>query len=137
MVCPDRPGGGRTGPDVFRLVGVITAVHTILYSQDAEADRAFLRDVLGLAHVDAGHGWLIFQAPPSEIAVHPTDGPTRHELYLMCDDLDAQLAEWQARGVELANPPTQERWGRIAEVRLPGGSVLGVYQPSHPTAYDL
>jgi predicted enzyme related to lactoylglutathione lyase len=116
---------------------VINAVHTIFYSRDADADRTFLRDVLGLANVDAGHGWLIFKSPPGEIAVHPTDGPNRHEMYLMCDDLDAQLAEWQAKGIEPANPPIEERWGRIAEIQLPGGSLLGVYQPSHPTAYGL
>jgi predicted enzyme related to lactoylglutathione lyase len=116
---------------------VITAVHTILYSQDADADRAFLRDILGLPHVDSGGGWLIFKSPPGELAVHPTEGANRHELYLMCDDLDAQLAEWQAKGVELANPPMEQSWGRIAEIRLPGGSLLGVYQPSHPTAHDL
>jgi predicted enzyme related to lactoylglutathione lyase len=116
---------------------VITGIHTILHSRDADADRAFLRDVLGLPNVDAGDGWLIFKSPPGEIAVHPTDGPGSHELYLMCDDLDAQLAEWQAKGLEVANPPMERGWGRLAEIRLPGGGLLGVYQPAHPTAYDL
>ena len=119
------------------IPSVIAGVHALLYADDAEAARAFLRDVLGLPHVDAGHGWLIFKAPPGELAVHPTEGANRHELYLMCDDLDAQLAEWQAKGIEPAGPPMEQRWGRIAEIRLPGGSLLGVYQPSHPTAYDL
>jgi predicted enzyme related to lactoylglutathione lyase len=131
-----RPISPQTADKPSRLGCVITAVHTILYSRDAEADRAFLRDVLGLTHVDAGRGWLIFKSPPGELAVHPTEGPDRHELYLMCDDLDAQLAEWQAKGIEVANPPTDQGWGRIAEVRMPGGSLLGVYQPAHPTAYD-
>lgn len=116
---------------------MITAAHTILFSQDAAADRAFLRDVIGLPHVDAGEGWLIFKSPPAELAVHPTGGTNRHELYLMCDDLDEQLAEWQAKGVEIAVAPLEQSWGRIAEIRLPGGSLLGVYEPRHPTAYDL
>jgi predicted enzyme related to lactoylglutathione lyase len=125
-------------PPLWPYAGsVITAVHTILYSHDAAADRAFLRDILGLPNVDAGDGWLIFKSPPGEIAVHPTDGPSSHGLYLMCDDLDAQLADWQANGLEVTSPPTERGWGRLAEIRLPGGSLLGVYQPAHPTAYDL
>jgi predicted enzyme related to lactoylglutathione lyase len=116
---------------------MIKAVHTILYSRNAAADRAFLRDVLGLANVDAGDGWLIFKAPPGEIAVHPTDGPSKHELFLVCDDLEATLAEWRERGLEIANPPMRQNWGILAEIRLPGGSLLGVYEPTHATAYDL
>jgi catechol 2,3-dioxygenase-like lactoylglutathione lyase family enzyme len=116
---------------------MINGAHVIVYSRDADADRAFLRDELGFTGVDAGDGWLIFKSPPGEIAVHPTDGPSSHGLYLMCDDLDAQLADWQANGLEVTSPPTERGWGRLAEIRLPGGSLLGVYQPAHPTAYDL
>jgi catechol 2,3-dioxygenase-like lactoylglutathione lyase family enzyme len=110
---------------------VINGAHVILYSADADADRAFLRDVLGLAHVDAGGGWLIFALPPAEVAVHPTDGPPRHELFLMCDDLDATLADLAAKGVASTRGP-DEGWGRLASLRLPSGADLALYQPLHP-----
>lgn len=110
---------------------MISGAHAILYSTDPDADRAFLRDVLGLPHVDAGHGWLIFGLPPSEVAVHPAEQNGRHELYLLCDDLDALVAEMNARGVACA-PVKRERWGVVTHVTLPGGGTLGVYQPLHP-----
>jgi catechol 2,3-dioxygenase-like lactoylglutathione lyase family enzyme len=113
---------------------VITGAHAILYSTDAAADRAFLRDVLGTTTVDAGGGWLILALPPAEIAVHPTDGPARHELYLMCDHIDATVAELRTRGVGIEGGISDERWGRMVTVRLPGGGVLGVYEPRHPVA---
>ncbi|TMD22431.1 MAG: extradiol dioxygenase, partial [Chloroflexi bacterium] len=103
----------------------------------AEADRVFIRDVLGFAGVDAGDGWLIFQLPPAEIAVHPTDGPGKHEFYLMCDDLDKTLADLTARGVTISHPPSRQGWGVLASLKLPSGSELSIYQPRHPTAYDL
>ena len=112
---------------------MITAVHTILYSQDAEADRAFLRDVLGLPSVDAGRGWLIFKAPPGELAVHPTEGMNRHELYLMCDDLDATVAELRAKGADIGDDVSDERWGRLTAIKLPGGGEIGLYEPRHPS----
>lgn len=121
---------------------MINAAHVIVYSQDADADRAFLRDVLGFPHVDAGHGWLIFKLPPAEIAVHPADtvppadGQARHELYLMCDDLAATLAELAARGVQ-AGAVTQQRWGALAAITLPSGAPLSLYQPRHPVAHSL
>jgi catechol 2,3-dioxygenase-like lactoylglutathione lyase family enzyme len=90
--------------------GVINGGHVIIYSADAEADRAFLRDVLEYPHVDAGAGWLIFKLPASEIAVHPIDGPPLHELYLMCDDLDAAMAQLTAKGATFA-AVTEARWG--------------------------
>jgi catechol 2,3-dioxygenase-like lactoylglutathione lyase family enzyme len=111
---------------------MINGSHVVLYSQDAEADRAFLRDVLGLAHVDAGHGWLIFALPPAEVAVHPTSGPGSHELYFMCADIQAFVAEMSARSVPSA-PVHEERWGLITRLTLPGGGVIGVYQPKHPS----
>jgi catechol 2,3-dioxygenase-like lactoylglutathione lyase family enzyme len=116
---------------------MFSGAHVILYSQDADADRAFIRDVLGFRHVDAGHGWLIFTLPPAEVAVHPTDGAPQHELYLMCDDLDAVLTALAARGVETTRPVTEERWGRLTAVRLPSGSELPLYQPLHPVAHSL
>ncbi|HEY6476161.1 MAG TPA: extradiol dioxygenase [Polyangia bacterium] len=109
---------------------MITGAHTIVYSKDPEADRTFLREVLELPHVDAGGGWLIFGLPPSELAVHPADD-SRQALYLMCDDVAAFVAAMQARNVACA-PVTEQRWGLLTEIVLPGGGKLGVYQPRHP-----
>jgi catechol 2,3-dioxygenase-like lactoylglutathione lyase family enzyme len=113
---------------------MINGAHVIIYSRDAEADRAFLRDVVGFPHVDAGHGWLVFALPPAEVALHPTAGEQAHELFLMCDDLAATVAELSAKGVELTIPVTEERWGLRTALRLPGGGEIGLYQPSHPVA---
>jgi len=110
---------------------MISGAHVVLYSTDAEADRAFCRDVLEYPSVDAGHGWLIFALPPAELAVHPaTEGG--QELYLMCDDLAAFVAAMTERGVACSEP-TVERWGTITRMALPSGLTLGVYQPSHPS----
>ena len=111
---------------------MFTGSHVIIYSTDAEADRAFIRDVLGFPHVDAGAGWLIFRLPPAEIAVHPTDGDPHHEFYLMCEDLDALLAK-----LDSPQQITEARWGRLASIPLPSGADLPVYQPLHPVAYNL
>ncbi|MGB2939899.1 MAG: extradiol dioxygenase [Candidatus Dormiibacterota bacterium] len=116
---------------------MINGSHVIVYSEDAEADRAFIRDVLGYRNVDAGGGWLIFKLPPAEVAVHPSDGPERTELYLMCDDIAATMADLAAKGVEFAGPVSEERWGILTAIKLPGGGELGLYQPKHPTAYNL
>ena len=112
---------------------MIFGAHVILYSKDADADRAFLREVLGFSSVDAGHGWLIFALPPGEVAVHPADENNRHELYFMCDDLKAEIAALKAKGVECSKVH-QERWGSITNIRLPGGGQVGLYQPKHPMA---
>jgi catechol 2,3-dioxygenase-like lactoylglutathione lyase family enzyme len=112
---------------------MIFGAHVIVYSKNAEADRDFLRDVLGLAHVDAGHGWLIFALPPGEVAVHPAEDNGRHELYLMCDDLAAEIAALGAKGVRCSEVH-KERWGSITRIQLPGGSQLGLYEPTHPIA---
>jgi hypothetical protein len=109
---------------------VISGAHAVLFSTDAEADRAFLRDVLEFPHVDAGGGWLIFALPPSEVAVHPAEAPAV-ELYLMCDDLDPALAALTARGVEFA-PVEDAGWGLVTGFVLPGGAKVGLYQPRHP-----
>ncbi|TLF92273.1 extradiol dioxygenase [Nocardia cyriacigeorgica] len=118
---------------------MITGAHSILYASDAEAARAFFRDVLGLAHVDAGHGWLIFKSPPAELAVHstgPADGG-RTEMYLMCDDLASTIAELRAKGVEIADEIEEAGWGRVTRVTVPGAGEIGLYEPLHPTAHDL
>jgi catechol 2,3-dioxygenase-like lactoylglutathione lyase family enzyme len=112
---------------------VIDGAHLVLYSQDAEADRDFFRDVLGFDAVDAGHGWLIFSLPPSEAAFHPAARNERPELYLMCDDLAVTMAELQAKGVH-CGPVHNERWGLITALSLPSGSTVGLYQPKHPRA---
>jgi catechol 2,3-dioxygenase-like lactoylglutathione lyase family enzyme len=114
--------------------GVIFGAHVIVSSRDAEADRAFLREVLGFAGVDAGDGWLIFALPPAEIAVHPSDTGGRHELYLMCDDIDATVRDLRGRGADVAGEPSDQDWGRLTAIRLPGVGELGLYEPRHPTA---
>ena len=111
---------------------MIRGAHVIVYSRDAEADRAFFRDVLKYPFVDAGHGWLIFALPPAEVAVHPSEDNDVHELYLMCDDLQAFLGEMKAMGVA-CSPVHEERWGSLTHVTLPGGGKIGVYQPKHPS----
>jgi catechol 2,3-dioxygenase-like lactoylglutathione lyase family enzyme len=116
----------------------IPGAHVIVYSRDADADRRFVRDVLGFPHVDAGGGWLIFKLPPAEAAVHPSetaDDPA-HELYLMCDDLDATLRDLAEHGVEF-DAVSEAGWGRLSRFRLPGGSRVGIYEPRHPRATEL
>jgi catechol 2,3-dioxygenase-like lactoylglutathione lyase family enzyme len=116
---------------------MISGTHVILYSSDADADRTFFRDVLGFKSVDAGHGWLIFALPPAEAAFHPGDGANpKHELYLMCDDLNAEIAALAAKGVKCSEVH-QERWGSITQITMPGGGQLGLYQPKHTTALGL
>ena len=115
---------------------MIFGVHALIYSADAAADRAFLRDVLGLPHVDSGDGWLIFKAPPTELAVHPTDGPPTHELYLMADDITATLADLRGKGVEVVDEPVDQGWGLLAAIRTPSGGTLHLYEPRHATAID-
>ncbi len=114
---------------------MITGTHLLFYSSDPDADRAFLRDVLSFAHVDAGGGWLIFKLPPAEAAVHP-DAKFSCELYLMCDDVRAQVKALEAKGVACADVE-QERWGLRTTMTLPSGGRLGLYQPTHPTALGL
>jgi hypothetical protein len=109
---------------------MIIGAHSILYSRKPEADRAFLRDVLGFPSVDAGDGWLIFGLPPAEVAVHPADDNDVHELYLMCDDVLALIADLQRRGVS-CGPALNRGWGVLTQVTLPGGGTLGIYQPRH------
>ena len=117
------------------IPSVIAGVHALLYADDAEAARAFLRDVLGLDSVDAGGGWLIFALPPAELAVHSTQGndrrPGEHQLWLMCHDVHQTAAGLEARGVELASPIAEERFGLITSINVPGAGEIGLYQPRH------
>lgn len=109
---------------------MIVGAHSIIYSKDADADRAFLRDVLGFPNVDVGGGWLIFGLPPSEVAFHPSGRNDVHEFYLMCDDIEAFVAEMSAKRVSCTKIH-EEPWGRLTDITLPGGGKLGVYQPLH------
>jgi catechol 2,3-dioxygenase-like lactoylglutathione lyase family enzyme len=111
---------------------VINGLHAIVFSRQPDEVRAFFADVLGLPAVDAGQGWLIFAAPPAELAVHPADGGGRHELYLMCDDIHATLAELRGKGVEIARDVSDQGWGLLAAIRLPDGAELPLYEPRHP-----
>jgi hypothetical protein len=115
---------------------MFTGSHVIIYSRDADADRTFFSDVLDYPHVDAGGGWLIFKLPPGEVAVHPTDGAQSHELYLMCDDINATVERLAAKGVT-CSAVTDQGWGLLTSIRLPGGSDLGLYEPRHPRATEL
>ncbi len=111
---------------------MITGMHAVVFSPEAEKVRAFFADVLGMASADAGGGWLVFALPPAELAVHPAEGQTRHELYLMCDNIHATLAELREKGAEVAREVSDQRWGLLAAIRLPDGSELPLYQPRHP-----
>jgi catechol 2,3-dioxygenase-like lactoylglutathione lyase family enzyme len=112
---------------------VINGVHAIIFSRDAEADRAFFRDVLDLPSVDAGDGWLIFSLPPAELAAHPTDRDAHHELYLMCEDVGATVEELGGKGVEFTREIRDEGFGLMTALRLPGGGELALYEPRHPS----
>lgn len=113
---------------------MINGVHVIVYSVDAEADRAFFRDVLQFPAVDAGHGWLIFTAPPCEVACHPSEQNGEQELYLMCDDVNAEVVRLRAKGVQCEDVKDQG-WGLLTNITLPSGTVLGLYEPRHPVAH--
>jgi catechol 2,3-dioxygenase-like lactoylglutathione lyase family enzyme len=123
---------------------MINGAHVLLFSADAETDRNFFRDVLGLKSVDAGHGWLIFALPPAEAAVHPSEGSSardKHamlgaELYFMCDDLNATMKMLKDKNVA-CGAVSEERWGTKTTIRLPSGGEVGLYQPKHPTALHL
>ena len=125
---------------------MITAVHTIVYADDPEPARAFFRDVLGLPFVDAHGGWLIFKTGPSELGVHPTSSqgaegpwstPEHHEISLMCDDIEATVAELTAKGAEFTTSIEEAGFGRAARFKVPGGGDMLVYQPRHPEAHSI
>jgi len=111
---------------------MITGLHAIVFSPEADKVKAFFADTLGLSSVDAGGGWLIFAMPPAELAVHPAD-EGRHELYLMCDDIHETLAGLRAKGVEVAQEVSDRGWGLLAAIRLPDGTPFPLYEPRHPS----
>jgi hypothetical protein len=115
---------------------MITGMHAVVYSREAERAREFFRDVLRLNSVDAGGGWLIFGLPPSELAVHPTDRAGSHELFLICDDVEQTTRELALKGVSTVEPITEQRWGRLTRLRLPSGDEIGLYEPRHPQPGD-
>jgi catechol 2,3-dioxygenase-like lactoylglutathione lyase family enzyme len=117
---------------------MIVGTHAVIYAEDAERARAFFRDVLGLANVDAGDGWLIFRLPPAELGIHPAGAPDagQHELYLMCDDLDATIDELKSKGVEFLGDVETAGWGSTVTLKVPGAGTLRLYEPRHPVAYD-
>jgi len=116
---------------------MINGVHALIYTKNADAVRAFFRDILGAPHVDAGRGWLIFALPPAELGIHPAEGEESHELYLMCDDIDRTLVELRAKGIEAAGEISDQGWGRVTSITIASGVTLGLYQPRHPTALHL
>ena len=116
---------------------MITAVHALLYSRDAEAARAFFRDKLKFEGVDASEGWLIFALPPAEIAIHPTHTDHGPELYFMCDDIQGTLQELESAGAKIVKPVSDQGWGLLSEVRIPGAITLCIYEPRHPIAAGL
>jgi hypothetical protein len=110
---------------------MINGAHALLFSPDADADRAFLRDVLKFESVDAGGGWPIFALPPAELAVHP--GEAAYGMYLMCDDIHATVAQLREAGADVAGEIDEQRWGLVTAIRLPSGAELGLYEPKHPS----
>lgn len=113
---------------------MLTGAHVVIYSTDAEADRAFFRDVLGFRSVDAGHGWLVFAVPAAEVAFHPHDQNDKHEMYFVCDDLNAQIAALWKKGVRFGEI-AEEQWGTRTTISLPGGGEIGLYEPKHPVTF--
>ena len=122
-------------PEALGIVR-ISGAHVVVYSKNAETDRAFFRDVLRLKSVDAGHGWMIFALPPAEAAFHPSDESSALELYFMCESLKAEMDSLTKKGVKCSKVE-EARWGSITKIRLPGGGTIGLYEAKHPTALGL
>lgn len=114
---------------------MINGTHAVIYTTEPEECRAFFRDKLGMNSVDAGRGWRIFALPPAELGIHPSEAAEngRHSLFLMCDDVEKTMAELSAKGVEFTQPVKRERYGLLTAMRIPGGSELWMYQPTHPS----
>jgi catechol 2,3-dioxygenase-like lactoylglutathione lyase family enzyme len=111
---------------------LINGVHAIIYTKEADTARAFFRNILKFPYVDAGFGWLIFALPPAELGIHPTDEPTSHELFLMCDDIKSTIKELKRKGVNFTSPVKIEQWELVTYIKIPGGGEIGLYQPKHP-----
>jgi catechol 2,3-dioxygenase-like lactoylglutathione lyase family enzyme len=120
---------------------MITSAHAIVFAREPDSARDFFRDVLGLPSVDAHDGWLIFKLPPAELAIHPAGEPESpngsHQLFFMCDDIEATVGELTAKGVEFTSSISRERWGLLTSFKVPGAGEMGLYQPTHPTAFAL
>jgi predicted enzyme related to lactoylglutathione lyase len=116
---------------------MVNGIHALFYAQDADKVRGFFKDVLKLGSVDAGEGWLIFALPPAELGIHPTEDKPHHELYLMCDDIQATMKDLKAKGVEFAHPVKDQGLGLVTAIKVPGGGEMGLYEPRHPTALKL
>ena len=116
---------------------MISGVHAIIFAKDPEKARAFFRDVLEFPSVDAGDGWLIFALPPAELGIHPNEWESRHELYLMCDDIKATVKNLKNKGMGFTQPVIKEQWGLLTYIKIPGGPKIGLYQPTHPTAKGM
>jgi len=118
---------------------MIIGAHSIIYAADAERTRSFIRDVLGFPYVDVHEGWLIFKLPPGELGIHPIEPEHsgRHELYLMCDDIQQTIADLKTRGVEFEGDVVNAGFGMLTSIKVPGGGTLGLYQPRHALAIDL
>src|SRR4051794_29580067 len=125
------------GSEQDTFAPMLTGAHAILFAQDADAARAFLRDVLGFESVDAGRGWLIFALPPSELGIHPAEGDSSVELYLMCDDVESEVKRLVDGGAKPASELISQRWGRMMQLIIPGDVHIGIYEPLHPTALKL
>ena len=115
---------------------MINGAHVVMYTKDPEADRGFFRDVLKFPSVDAGHGWLIFAMPPLEAAFHDSETSNQHELYLMCEDIMTTLQDLKSKNVKVSDV-TEQRWGKLAAITLPGGGKIGIYEPKHPSPLKL
>jgi hypothetical protein len=116
---------------------MLNGVHALFYAKDADKVRSFFKDTLKFGSVDAGHGWLISALPPAELAIHPTEEKPHHELYLMCDDIQATMKELKAKNVEFTGAVKDQRWGFVTAIQVPGGGEVGLYEPRHPTALNL
>jgi catechol 2,3-dioxygenase-like lactoylglutathione lyase family enzyme len=141
-----RAGNSSAEGESGSLIFMITSTHAIIYAEGADQARAFFRDTLEFPFVDAHGGWLIFKLPPAELGIHPAGQPDdpnsgapsgRHELYLMCDDLEATVADLKAKGVEFTTPVEDQGFGLIIRLRVPGAGEIGLYQPKHATAYAI
>lgn len=109
---------------------MISGAHVMIFTRDEAADRAFFRDVIEIPCIDSGGGWLIFKLPPAELGIHGGESNDIHQLYLMCDDLDSEIARLEAKGVTCSEPFTAS-WGRATGIPLPGGGKIGLYEPRH------